>query len=334
MVMPLRYIDGFDDIDGTHETTWFQTGGWGTPVTGRHGVGLAATGNWEKTVVGSPWDYMSAGIAFKMSALGTGVLRFIGSGVVAAGVQVNGSGHLQALKAGSVVAATHTGIALSVGVWYHVGVACRAHDTLGQIRIWLNGAPISALSLDNIDTEPGASPGKFVGVQQSSVLVTADDLWICSNNTIAGSLSDEFLGDLIVRTHFPQGDGEHTAWTPLSGSTRYEMVDEIGPDDDTSYDSDATPGNRMCFPVGSLAADLASIRAVQLCSVGRYDTTGPHSIRNYVRQVGVANHDSAAQGLTTQHVGYHDLLEVDPVTGVTWTASGFNARQWGVKDES
>jgi hypothetical protein len=147
-------------------------------------------------------------------------------------------------------------------------------------------------------------------------------------------MDDEFHGDLIVRELFPTSDGEHNQWTALNGGSKYVEVDEIGPDDDTTYIHDGTAGNRQCFGFGTLPSDIASIKAVQLCSVNRYVTTGPHSIRNYVREVGTANHDSAAQALTTQHVGYPDLLANDPVTGAPWTKSGFEARQYGIKDES
>ena len=38
-------------------------------------------------------------------------------------------------------------------------------------------------------------------------------------------------------TRRPTGDGNYSDWTPSAEAANYEMVDEVTPDDDTSYNN-------------------------------------------------------------------------------------------------
>jgi len=333
MPMPVVWCDGFDSTDSTHEATWYTTADFTVGTPGRFGVGQYATVGTSafKTIPGGPYTYMGAARAVRWGTIaGEPILFEFGGTSQHCRMLRNASGFVFMKDASSTTIQTYLGAALQANIWYHVAFYAKWDGAgNGQLRGFLNGNLV--LSMDGVDTH-NAAPNEF-----SYFLIgggDVDDLYVQAADPIVGNLADQFKGDRIVRDHFPQSDGDHQQWTQSTGGTKFGVVDEVGPNDDTDYLSDATPGNRVCFGVGSLAPDIASIDAVQLMSVGRFDTTGPHAIKNYVREVGVANHDQANQALTVTHAGYHDVLEVDPATGSGWSKPGFEARQYGVKDES
>lgn len=334
-MMTGRWRDGFDTTDNSHEATWYAAGSWTIGTPGRFGVGSYAdiTTAITKTFEGGPFVYMAAGRAVRWTSVGGDdiVLEFR-NGNQHCRLRRDGSGFFYISWAGgSPTTEVYTGLTAQTNVWYHVGLAAKWNGTTGQMRAWINGNLV--MSKDNIDTDNDASAND----EFSTLLIGGghlDDLWVDADDSISGTLSEQFRGDCIVRDHMRQTDGDHLQWTPLGSGAHYVEVDEVGPDDDTSYLTDATPGNRDCGSVGTLSPDVASIVDVQLCNVSRYETTGPHSIANSVRRVGISDHDSAAHALSINHIGYHDILPTDPVTGLSWTKAGFEARQYGIKNES
>jgi len=222
----------------------------------------------------------------------------------------------------STLLGTSLGGVVQANVGFHLQVKVTISTTVGAVEVKINGITVLG-PLTNIDTQLGsATVTNLVYGLIGGGTVYFDDLWI----------SNDFLGDCIVWSHFPRTpDGDNLDGTPLGGADHYVEVDEKPePDDDTSYVTMATAGDRESYYVDALVETGASILAIETVIDARKTDVGEATISDHIRQDSTDT-DGTAKGLSEAYGRIKQVYQTDPVRGGAWTESGFNAAQYGVK---
>lgn len=248
------------------------------------------------------------------------VIRAAGTSAVKLGLTAGNI--LSVRNSGNTVIATGSTI-LTSNTWYYAEIKAFINGASGTCEVHLNGISASP--------EITSTTGNFGSTNLDSVMVhpstntyTTDDYYACDTS---GSTNTGFLGDVRVATLAPSGAGSHAQFTPLSGAN-YQNVDDATPDDDTTYNYDANPGDIDSFPTAGVPSG-ATVYGVQENVYARKDDVGARQIAPLVRQGGT-DYPGTAAALSAQYIYYSQIYNQDP-TGSNWTAANLNADEFGYK---
>lgn len=157
--------------------------------------------------------------------------------------------------------------------------------------------------------------------------VTYSDIYICDST---GTSCNDFLGETRAVFQPAQADGSYNEWTPSTGTTRYTMVSESSPNDDTNYVFSAAVGEKTTFNFPALPVAQGNIVGVQILSYARKDNAGTGKFKHLLRR----NSTDVVLGekLIASTYQYHsDMLELDPLTGSPWTIPNLQSTEIGVE---
>ena len=234
----------------------------------------------------------------------------------------DGASHLGAISintSGYVVYSTYTSpsptisivatstAALPLDSWTHIEVRVIFHGSSGSVKIWINGVLDSdTTGIDTINA--GTSCTKVVLFQNNFDPDYKYGDFIIHNDSAP-------LGDAGVYYLPASADGVDTNFTPSAGDN-YQCVDEIGTDEDTTYnESDGTAGHR-----DSLAnAGISGITPISVGALVRARKTAGGAA---TLLPGIVHSGSETQGAArTLGEDYNTLEEwVDDVPGgAGWT---------------
>lgn len=212
---------------------------------------------------------------------------------------------------------------LTADTYFFIEVKATASNTVGAVEMRVNG--VTVFNITGVDTVQ-TSNVEFAQLRietnagTGSVPTDVADLYVFDTT---GSYNNDFAGDHYILEDVVDADGSENDWTPLSGSTRWEMVDEIPPDGDTSYISAGTVGDRQTLSFPDLPADVTGVRFVQIFHTSRKDDAGDGSI-----EVGVISNGTELMGdevaLSQTWTGYRSNFDTDPDTGLPWSISRAN----------
>lgn len=118
-------------------------------------------------------------------------------------------------------------------------------------------------------------------------------------------------------------------WKCLGAETDYLLVNELTPDDDFSYLSDATVGDQATFKFPAISAP--AVAGVMLWARLKKDDAGTRAVRLVANSAGTQVNNGADLYMSTTYQMYSMVLESDPHTGAPWTATAVNAADFGVK---
>lgn len=286
--MALRFMSGFDAITSTNDLFDMDNGpswisGLTFNATGgvRGGGSLEATGStgnallWEE--LASPFRairfagyFYWSGSAYSSSSPWLRVYRRNSAASVYDGTVVNitSSGEISAFRQDSTSQENvqTSSAVMAVDTWHYVEVYINSSSGVAQIRI--NGTEV--LSATGIAMQ-GAFSAIIDGSSYSIGCRTGefwDDLIIMDNS---GTEFNDFLGVQLIETFYPDGAGDRTELTPLSGNN-WENVDDPTSDGDTSYVSGGTSGLADLYTVDSSALTLAEVTAVRVTNVSKVPT--------------------------------------------------------------
>ena len=335
--MTLRFTDSFDYY-GTAQLPLFydfmQGAGYQASAIagGRFASGLQLAG-----YVGKTLDYQTTwivGAAFNNRA---GRLLTLGDDyAVQCGVAVDGLGRLYVFRGWSVDITNADGTAFPIAIlatgstligtgWHYIEFKATIGAT-GSYEVRVDG--LTYLSGSGVNTQQSANArANRVQIGLNSLGISVDDVYICDGT---GTANNNFLGDVRVQALMPSADGDLSQLTPSTGTTHYNLVDEVPPDGDTSYVSGATAGNVDLYQLGDVAAVSGSILGVAVYSFARKDDAGTRTIANVIKTGGV-EYDGPAQALSMSYTYFTEHWETNPATGLPWTIADVNALQAGVK---
>lgn len=324
--MSLLFCDGFDHYDSASlmARKWTAASGWSF-TTGRFGgscirkpSGSAPSASIAVTAAST----LIIGFAFRAALLGSQESRICAllDGVTLQDeLYFKTDGKLEVRRNGTVLATAAS--ALSTATWYYIEWKVTISDASGVSEVVLNGnsgSPIISFSGDTKNTSN--STADSVAIQTSNdgggQTIDWDDFYICNSS---GSLNNAYLGDVRIKTVFPDGAGNYAEWTPSAGSN-YQNVDENPPDDDTTYNSSATANQRDTYSFSSLAISGGSVKAAVINMQVRKDDGGSRSIASLCRSSSTDGVGST-QSVPSSYINMQGIYETDPATSAAWAST-------------
>lgn len=348
--MTALLIEGFDHMDSVAK---LAAKGWSAAtsgssfstsmVTGRYGqfaVRLQANSNVSggNTNISKPFTAnatVHVGFGFRFSSLPSATARvcvLIAGGSGNCRININSIGKIEIRNSGGTLLATGTQT-LIANRWYFIEAKAFQNGASGTIEVHIDGAVDIASTTVNIGSANWDTL-QFIRENAASATYTGtfdyDDVYVFSTG---GSTNNGFVGDVRVETLYPTADGNYSAWTPNSGSTHFNRVNEASgtyPDDDTTYNSDATPGDRDSYAFGNLSPATGTVLAVQYNVYARKDDAGTRTVCAFARISGT-DYDGSSLNVTSSYGDLTEILEASPASAVAWTFSEINGAEFGVK---
>jgi hypothetical protein len=331
--MTLRHMDGFDLGDQDLRYPSSPAGSLSTSTRFGYGRCWSRSGGAELLRSVTAASVMIAGAAFKVASGQTAYLSFWGdSGVTRhVTVVVKGDGGVEVRRgttSGTVLASLGAGT-LTSDTWCYVEARVTVADSGGTVKVRLNGAGSNAIDFTG-DTKNGGTATNIDAVSLGSGASTAyvDDWYVADT---AGSVNNDFLGDVRVYTLAPNGNGNSSQMTGSDGNStdNYALVDEQ-PYSASDYVGSATTGHKDTYAMTDLPGTVTTVLGVQEVAVVAKSDAGAATIKQVVRSGG-ADYATSAVTLGTSYATLVNLRESDPATATAWTPSGVNSAEAGVE---
>lgn len=256
------------------------------------------------------------------------------------GFQVNPDGSISAYRSiggpeveisGGTLIATTTPV-LTAEAYAHIECKVLRDASAGTCEIRVNGVEVMnetslALGANNISMAAiGCSDSVAVsGLPNTRAYYKDFFYWDGS-----GSNVNDFQGSVSVRHLIPDGD-QSLNWTPSTGSTGYDLIDETGGPNDADYiEADSTPPAANIVTMSNLPDDVTSVRA--LIAVGRMQKNdgGDCKIQMALSPNGTNWDSGTDRQITPAFTYWFDVSHVSPATASAWTPAETNAAQFRV----
>ena len=223
-----------------------------------------------------------------------------------------------------------TGVGIRGDRWYYIEYkVVLATGATGSWEVKVDGVTVgsgSGVATSNVNTTSCIQTLLGVGATNDNRVA---DYYVCDG---AGASLNDFLGDVHIETVFPDGDGNRNNWTPLSGLTNYEMVDETEPDRDTSYVSTSTAGNDELYTFAALTVDADTVLACVPKALMVSEDGGYREARVLCRS-SVSESTGATYAISSGNRYRHlwGVIEQNPNGPAAWTDTTVNAAEFGVE---
>lgn len=342
--MALLFCDGFDHYDTAHlSEKWdaaISTIGNTTLVsspgrnTGHTYNGFLSLPNGNMLLKAFPNSTtLTAGFAFNPSSrVAQEICSFGDQSVNQVAMYLTSSGQLQVKNGFNTVLGTTAAGTISAGAYAYIEWQVVFSATTGSVTLRVNGT--SVLSVTNVVTVKSADAYANTltlfgtGDGGGSAAFRYDDVYLCDAN---GTLNTSFLGNVCVTLAIPNGNGRFANWSRTGGtvSGNYTAVNEIPPNDNTSYVASSTVAQADSYAVSSIGT-VTSIAAVQIVASARKNTSG-------TRVLGIGfgssslDYFDAGHSLSSNYGMHRWTIDGNPLTNAAWAATDFASAQIGLK---
>lgn len=208
--------------------------------------------------------------------------------------------------------------------WYYIEILVTINNATGSFSCSIDGA--SQFALTNVDTQNVATTN-ITGINlrglSSGANTRYSDFWANDGGALQGE------SRVVLLT--PTSDGAVSAWTPSTGTTLFNLVDEIPPNGDTDYISSATPTQQALFGFSNLPYTPATVFTVQVSLYARKDDAAARSIATLVRSGGTTV-TGTTQVITSSYLDFYlQIYDLNPVSVAAWTPSEVDNMEAGVE---
>lgn len=215
------------------------------------------------------------------------------------------------------------------GVWHHWQIKVVLDTVSGSVAIRQDGAPTNTYIVENVDTMVTFSnyaDSVYVGCASGVYYNRSyfDDFFIFDNG---GSSPNDWPGDVRCIPLTPISNGTSTGFTPQTGSN-YQMVNELQPDGDTTFNYSGTPGALDLFNTQHLTVTPENIYAVTVKVVARKSDT---AYRSGATALKVNGHLEIGHTkiLSSTYTGIVDTYITNPSNSAPWTFNDVNNLETG-----
>jgi hypothetical protein len=174
----------------------------------------------------------------------------------------------------------------------------------------------------------------YINALYNNIPTYYDDVYVLDTT---GSTNNDFLGDVVVDTLYPSGNGNYSQFDGSDGNSvdNYLLVNEAQHDGDTTYVEQSGVGNRDSYTFEDMSGAIGDIHGVSVCAVVNRDDGGARTGNIFCRKSG-ADYDGTAFTPTASgdYAVHEEIYELEPVATGAWTESGVNASEFGIKVES
>lgn len=229
------------------------------------------------------------------------------------------------IKVGTV---TYSAFA-STNTWFHFGIDFKL-ATSGWIYIYINGVQQIAytgntsfpVNFDRINVG-----NKYFGGFWGSD-IWFDDIFV---DATVGESAAAQVPDLRFDFIQPNADASPNAWTPNSGSTHYNRVNEVAPDGDTTYLEVNTASQEEKFGMANIASLPSgwSIPAVIPVRVGKKQDAGSGLGTQFKLTESSSTANGSTLALTSSYAAASERFTAKP-SGGAWTEAAVNGLELSV----
>lgn len=210
-------------------------------------------------------------------------------------------------------------------VWFPIGIVIKADSSNGVVSVYFNGEQILTYAGDTGADIVGLFGMGNTGLNnQWATSAYMDDFYVdalSAEEPDVCPLAKRFLLSVA------NGAGEDAAFTPLSGAN-YENVDDIPPDDETTYNRVLVANQKDTFTTGNIAVPSDhAIRAVLPFAIARKTDAIASTLKLHSFD-GSTYQSSAAKSLTVTYGVHFDRQVTQPDTSL-WDETDFNASEFG-----
>ena len=217
---------------------------------------------------------------------------------------------------------TTTSPVVGSGAWYHV--EWFMNRTTGEYEVRVEGVTV----MSGTDGSPATGDtgivswrDEWVSSASNGFSIFIKDLVIGDDN---GSVNTEWIGTVQVLTLTPDGDVS-SGWARSSGTSDYELIDELTPDDADYIEAEDDPlPAASIVTLSDLPVDIVAVRALQTM-VRTFKTDGGDGTLQ-ASIISNGSEDSGLEHAVSLSARYEwDISEIDPDTAGAWTPIAVNA---------
>ena len=207
-----------------------------------------------------------------------------------------------------------------------------AHPTSGTLTVWNDGVQLMNYSGRTIVSSSRIT-GVAIGPRQTmtggypdvnNIGADFDDFAI---NDTTGTRNNGRIGQGGIIALWPNADTADKDWARSAGSDNYALVNSVPPDDDATYVTATSVGDRDLYEFGNLT-NVNSIDAIAIS--GRLKTTfGAGAPVGFAMRSGATTGDVGSHQAAGAWTTFTDVIEADPNTAAAWTLEAVNSVQAG-----
>ena len=234
------------------------------------------------------------------------------------GFQCPSSGVWRAVRGGTVVATAS--VVVPDSNWHHYKAYMYLANSGGRLKLELDGVTILDFTGDtNAGSDTVINNVRFETFGNTYAYV--DDLILDTATN---------WGDIRFNGLTPSSDVS-VAWTPSTGATNYNLVDEV-PYSDADYVETATDAIQDIYGLTDWTGTNKTPEMTVLWARALKTTVDTQQLKLIVKSGSTTDVGSAQEIFST--AGYiHRVDLTDPDTGTAWTDSGIDAMQVGMESE-
>lgn len=237
---------------------------------------------------------------------------------------IDSAGYVKAYRgsgAGTLLGTSSTPV-VTANAWNHVEAKLLVSDTVGTVEVRVNG--VTKLTLTSQDTMATLNANyaqiRLGGLTESDNFYVKDlVVW-----NVAGSANNDFLGTVQI-LRLPVDADISLNWTPSSGTTGFNLLDNSPPVDGTDYITAPYPAipAAAVFSFADLPSEVTSVKG--LISLVRARKTDGGDGKLQVSLISNGDTDLGAdRPITSAFTYWYDVSELSPDTGVAWTPEEVN----------
>jgi hypothetical protein len=256
------------------------------------------------------------------------IYRFTENGNPQVDIRINSQGDLYFTRAGTLLAGTTLTALVVPNVYVQFVAKVVIDPSAGSVDVRLHGATTSAYG------------GAVTGLNtRATATTTCDGVAACTGGVANDPCTVDFChlavhptdwtGDIRV-DYFPMNAaGNSTQWTPSTGSN-HTTIDEIGSKSTADYNATSGVGDKDTFALDNVPTTAEIFEVCPMGLVEKMDA-GAAECAFVIRQ-GSTDYDGANVSPPFGTPQYFKVgLELNPDTGLAWTASEFNTNEIGYK---
>lgn len=269
----------------------------------------------------------TCGFRTRLPTGGSHLLTFYNNNATLGNVTVNLDGTISvyAQGSGNVLIATSNAV-INANRWYYFELSIALSGTTN-----INVAAILHVNgeeLINANANSGISNANL-----TSLTTTLNRIGIsgaCDYRDIyLNNGSGQFDGDIKILAVRPNGDVV-SGWNTSTGTVHYTLVNELFSDFDATYVYSTATTSQDIWDWQDLTSFGGTIKGIQISIMARKDDEGSKSFEIVTGSTG-AEDSSPEFYLSDDYIAYFRCQDDDPATGVPYTVTGFNAKQFGIK---
>lgn len=231
-----------------------------------------------------------------------------------------------------------TGPLLVAGAVYQIEVAVYIHDTLGLLRVRVNGVDDPGLIRTNVDTRGNTTNPDANRIRLHNLDADFDEFYCLqgASGFVAGDLLSDTSGNPLIATLFPTQQGNYLQWTGSAGGDHNLLIDEEQFNGDADYLTESLDLDKESWLWGDLPLYAVSVRDA-MTVYGVRDGTGSNQVKiDQFCRIGGTDYFSGGDTGSLSGVAYQLICRrwaVNPATAAAWLVTEINLLESGARIE-